>query len=287
MPLILRPFDPQQDRDSVQHLLSALEDEGRLEIGIEDLVARMSGGGFVALQHDRCVAAATAELTEGAEEADLVWLVESGAASEAGAALLAAVRSHAIALGATSLLCYLSESDAENLAFFDSEGAESVSGYSRWTAELNEATEAEPMEGLTVQATDDPDVLLAATQAAWSDLPGHKPATPAAITEAIEAFGTSNHFAVLDETGQPVGLVRGLMISTDEAYVDAPGLAPRFRSAENYSLLAKLAMNHLAGLGAKTAIMDSWGDVPEAVGGWQSAGWTRQKCMPARRVALA
>ncbi len=270
----------------MQHLLSALEDQGLLEIGVEDLMARIGGGGFVALHHDRCVAAATTELTEGAEEADLVWMVESGAASEACAALLAAVRGHAITLGATSLLCYLSESDAENLAFFDSAGAESVSGYSRWTAELGESAETEPMEGLTVRATADPDVLLAATQAAWSDLPGHKPATPAAITEAIEAFGTSNHFAVLDETGQPVGLVRGLMISSDEAYIDAPGLAPKFRSAERYSFLAKFAMNHVSGLGAKTAIMDSWGDVPEAVGGWQSAGWTRQKYLPARRVAL-
>lgn len=284
--LVLKPFDSQVDREAVAQLLSALESLGQLPgISSEQLLQLLASGGLVALHHGRCVAVASVELSQGAKEADLIWVVEPGA-DGARHGLLASARNRAKTLGATTALCYLPESDAENLTFFNAAGAANVTGYSRWVADLSESIEANPAEAITVQATDDAQLLLKGTEAAWSDLPGHKPATPAAVDEAIAAFGPGMHFIALDDSGQPIGLFRGLMVGPQDAYVDAPGLAPRFRTAENYSHLTKLAMQHLSRLGAKTAVMDSWGDVPEAWEGWLLAGWTRQSYMPARRITI-
>lgn len=215
--LALKRFEPQMDREAVTQLLSTLESLGQLPgISSDNLLQLLDSGGLIALNHGRCVAVASVELTEGAKEADLIWVAEPGAEG-ARHGLLARVRDRAMTLGATTLLCYMADSDTENLAFFNTVGAVNVAGYSRWVADLSSPVEANPVEGMTVQSIADPQVLLAATQAAWSDLPGHKPATPAAIAEAIAAFGPGMHFVAFDDDGQPVGLVRGLMIAAQEA----------------------------------------------------------------------
>lgn len=234
------------------------------------------------------MAGAAIVLAESAKEVDLIWMALPSACNEVREQLLEVVLMRAREMGADSLLCYLAESDTENLSFMDSEvcKAEAVAGYSRWATDLGYVVEAQAPEGTSVHVSDDSDALLQATRAAWDDLPGHKPATRAAVMEAMEAFGAANQFLLLNGSGSPVGLVRGVMISENEAYIDAPGLAPEWRKPGNYAFLLTEASGHLARLGARTAVLESWGDPPGAMAGFRSAGWARQSTMPARRIPV-
>src|SRR5699024_10840607 len=141
-------------------------------------------------------------------EADLIWMALPGIANVVRESLLEAVLSGAHKMEASTLLCYLAESDTANLSFMDSEAcnAEIVAGYSRWTMNIGPVPEANVPQGTIVYASDNPDELLAATRVSWDDLPGHRPATQAAVRQAIEAFGAANHFVLTARTGEPVGL---------------------------------------------------------------------------------
>lgn len=275
------------DAAVLQQLLRSMQEQG-VEPGLsaEQLEGLFSRGGWLAYQEGQCVAGAALALADAAVEADLVWLTLPDARDDLRDALLQAVRVNGLAIGASSMLCYLSEDDHANLEFLDSCGAVTVPGYMRWVAELRHQIDTELPDDLVIRAVDDVELLLSVTRLAWGDLPGHKPATAESTRVALDAFGNGSHFVLMDGSGEPLGLVRGLLTDPDTAYVDAPGLAPGWRSSRNYGILARYAMNHFFELGARSAILDSWGDPPAATEGLRAAGWTQNVVMPGRRIPI-
>lgn len=285
-----RTFSLANDAQALQLLHSELTLQGiGPDLSIEQLESVFAGQGWLALDDGHCVGGAAIVLADSASEGDLIWMTLPGTADQVRASLLEVVLVRAHEMQANSLLCYLSEADTENLSFMASEAcpAEAVAGYSRWVNHFGEVVEVAVPDGTNVYVADDAHLLLQATQVVWGDLPGHKPATLDAVGEAIEAFGTANQFLLLDESGSPVGLVRGLMISENEAYIDAPGLAPGWRQPENYAFLLAHVMNHMADLGAQTAVMESWGDPPAAADGFHAVGWVQQAFLPAWRITVS
>jgi len=288
--MITRSFSFASDAQVIRMLHSELTLQGiGPGLSVEQLVAVFEGQGWLAYEHDHCVGGAAIALADSASEAGLIWMTLPGTADPVRASLLEAVLVRAHEIQANSLLCYLSEADTENVSFMASEAcpAEAVAGYTRWVNLFGEVVEMQAPRGTNVYVAGDAHLLLQATQVVWGDLPGHKPATLDAIGEAMEAFGAANQFLLLDESGSPVGLVRGLMISETEAYIDAPGLAPGWRQPGNYAFLLAHVMNHVADLGASTAVMESWGDPPAAADGFQAVGWVQQAFLPAWRITVS
>lgn len=280
-------FSTDKHWGQVQQLLRHLEEAGVSPAMPETEIERLlQNGGLVAIQGGQCRAAAAVHLAEGAVEADLVLITDSNASAQLRSDFHEAVCELASQRGSESLLCYLAEAGDPNRETLGAAGAIEVPGFARWTVQLEVPLQEVPADAFQVIQTDDVDLLLMATKAAWNDLPGHKPATEAAVLEAIEAFGAGNQYVALDSSGRPAGLLRFVLSAPNEGYVDAPGLAPGLREAQNYSSLVRLAMNRLHALGAVTALLDSWGDPPEAAAGWESAGWKRIVHHPARRLVL-
>lgn len=285
-----RSFSLANDAKALQLVHSELTLQGiGSGLSIEQLESVFAGQGWLAFDDGLCIGGAAIVLADSASEADLIWMALQGTADEVRVSLLEAVLVRAHEMQASSLLCYLTESDTENLSFMASEAcpAEAVAGYSRWVNHFGKVIETRVPDGTSVHVSDDAQSLLRATQVAWGDLPGHKPATLDAVGEAIESFGAANQFLLLDASGSPVGLVRGLMISENEAYIDAPGLAPGWRQPENYAFLLAHVMNHVADLGARTAVMESWGDSPAASDGFHAVGWVQQAFLPAWRITVS
>lgn len=285
---VVREFGSGSDPEALQLLFSTLVRQGlSAPVADEEFRALVSRDALVVFEDDRCIAWAAVQLADGATEADLMLMVDADASQVARTVLLQSAQARACELGAETLLCYLAPEDDGNLAFLESAGASHVPGYSRWTVGVAGLNLVELSERLAISVTDEADLLLAATHAAWGDLPGHKPATLSGVAAATEAFGSGSHCIVLGDNGQPVGLVRSVLISADEGYVDAPGLAPEWRSAVNYAALAGIAMNRLAELGATRGTMDSWGDPSTATEGWFLAGWELQAHKCGRRITAA
>lgn len=287
--MTVRTFRTDIDREILRHLHSELSAHGMASgLAAEQLEEVFARQGWLAYEEGRCLAGASIVAADSVKEADLIWMAVPGTADVVRESLFQAVLVRAHETGIRVLLSYFAESDTENLNFMDSVAcnAEIVAGYSRWGMNLEKVAAARLPEGTSVHALDHAEALLWATRVAWADLPGHKPATQPAVSEAIQAFGAANQFLLWADNGEPVGLVRGLMISETQAYVDAPGLAPEWRKPENYAFLLAHVMSRLVSLGAQTAVMESWGDPSAAFQGFRSAGCVQQAYMPARRIPV-
>lgn len=239
----------------------------------------------------RAMGWAAVHLVPGARQADLLLAADPEGDEAIRDALLGAMMQRAWELGADFLLTYVGPADVGTLAFLGSRGAQPVAGYLRLrgTLERLSAAPALPVGWRLAPCSDagGAELALAAVSVAWGDLPGHKPATPESVAEAVAVFGPEGNLVVFDAEDQVVGVVRFLMLESGEGYVDAPGLAPHVRSQDAYEALLGVAVSRLIDLGANHAILESWGDPPEARQAQVGLGWVVEAEAEGRLIPIA
>ncbi len=216
-------------------------------------------------------------LAPGARQADVSLVLDPEADEVQLTLLIDAALDMARRTAAESMLAFVGPADSVTSALLASHGARQVAGYARLRADLQRLLAAPPLPaGWRLEpcgGATGADLAMAAIDAAWSDLPGHKPATPENVAMALEVFGPAGHLAVVDASGRAVGVVRTLLLESGEGYFDAPGLAPSVRTPMAYAALLGVAGSRLGELGASSAILESWGDPPEAREAQELLGW--------------
>lgn len=213
----------------------------------------------------------------GAREADLLLAADPEGGDELRDALLAAMVERARELGAESVLTYVRPADVATSEHLASRGAARVPGYLRLGGEFEKLRSTPSLQAgwrlSPCTGASGGELALAAMSVAWDDLPGHKPATPESVAQALEAFGSEGHLALVEGAERVIGVVRSLLLEPGHGYVDAPGLAPEVRSVDAYAALLGSAVSRLVGLGAQRATLESWGDPPEARQAYERLGW--------------
>ncbi len=282
----IRAFVVENDLRSVLDLFERLSEAGAAETLDEGTIdAAMKGPGSAQERHlvvsneegTQAWGWAAVDLEPGASRAHLRWAVDPVAEANVGHGLLDAVLARASEAGAESLLAYISPGDAKALALFGANGAQRVSGYLRLRGELSRLRSAPRLPpgwrivpGVGAEGAE---LSLEAARAAWSDLPGHNPASFESVMQAIQAFGPDGNLVAVDGSGRAVGIVRFTGSGPEDGYVDAPGLAPEVRSYENYAALLAEALSRLVARGAVHAVLESWGDPSEARKAQEDLGW--------------
>lgn len=299
MPLLARQYRPATDSRALLDLFDLRVQAGVAEASGQDLLDALAARPGSIPYRDAAVVEGPrgtllgwidVYLPEGGREADLQIAADPEAGSEVLAALLDAARNRAQKAGAQSLLAYVKAADTATLAALVSSGAMRVSGYVRLSTELSgpqpvlplpTGTRLEPYAGPTGAK-----LALAAVEVSWSDLPGHKPATPESIAVALKQFGPAGHLVLLDSASAAVGVVRWLKLDSGEGYVDAPGLAPHLRSQDAYAALLDAAASHLTRAGAQRATLESWGDPPQARAAQAALGWEVEETVDGWRLLV-
>lgn len=195
-----------------------------------------------------------------------------------GRNLLTRASERAKSLGGTALLAYAKPSDENARAFFTENNFVAVSGYRTMCVELR-SKPAKPgwSEGLSVlpyTEVDQPHLHSEASHKGWSDLWGHTIPTEKTTAATLEAYSPEGIFLLFSE-GEVVGVCKAKAsedgeISTGE--VDAPGVAPDYRSEVNYRNLLLEALRWLYERGQQRVTLESWGELDVALAAYESLG---------------
>ena len=185
-------------------------------------------------------------------------------------------------LGATSLLAYVQPNDNDARAFFTTSDFISVSGYRKMSTELME-TPAQPRwaEGFSVSTyarVEEPHVHTEACNKGWSDLWGHQVATEKTTAATLKAYPPEGIF-LLFSGDEVVGICKARELEASgngdapTADVDAPGIAPDYRSEVNYRNMLLEALHWLYQKGHRRVVLESWGELDIALAAYKGLGF--------------
>jgi GNAT superfamily N-acetyltransferase len=114
--------------------------------------------------------------------------------------------------------------------------------------------------------------------ASYADLWGHGIASPDVMQSMLSTLEPQDTFLVVDANGLDVGCA-GLTKGNPQ-WIDAPGLIPTHRSAQNYQAVLATVLNKLEP--GFEVILNSWGDSDETIAAYTELGFVEHK-----RTAMA
>jgi GNAT superfamily N-acetyltransferase len=107
--------------------------------------------------------------------------------------------------------------------------------------------------------------------ASYADLWGHGLASPDVMQAMLSTLEPQDTFLVVDANGLDVGCA-GITTGNPQ-WIDAPGLIPTHRSAQNYQAVLTSALNKLEpGI---EAMLNSWGDTDETIAAYLELGFMK------------
>ena len=200
-----------------------------------------------------------------------------------GQTLLKHAQQRARGLGATAFLAYAKPDDAEAQAFFTENNFVAVSGYRKMSLVLeSELTTPQWSEGFNVlpyAQVAKSDLYTEASRKGWSDLWGHTTPTEETTAATLEMFPPDGIFLLF--SGEEVVGVCKTQLETDRknndaptGYVDAPGIAPKYRDEVNYRNILLEALHWLYERGQRRVVLESWGELDMALAAYESLGFT-------------
>jgi GNAT superfamily N-acetyltransferase len=105
--------------------------------------------------------------------------------------------------------------------------------------------------------------------ASYADLWGHGLASPDVMQTMLSTLEPQNTFLVIDANGQDVGCA-GITKGNPHS-IDAPGLIPTHRSAQNYQAVLASALNKLEP--GFEVMLNSWGEGDETIAAYLELGF--------------
>ena len=196
-----------------------------------------------------------------------------------GQTLLSHAQQQARGLGATALLAYAHPED-ETRAFYTKHNFMPVSGFRSRKAELTLLEKPQWSEGFKVLSyahVNDPIVHTEASNKGWGDLWGHQIASKKATAAILKAYQHEG-ILLLFTKGEAIGVCKVQEVDADgdtsTGVIDAPGIAPEYRSEENYRNLLLEALHWLYKRGCTRAVLESWGELDMALSAYESLGFT-------------
>ena len=287
-----RPFNPEQDLTSYVACLNSIaaskgEPQAFTEAAQHEQAEMLDKAGIIA---SRFVAEAQGAIVGFADvwkiletyHAPLTLGVQSkwqgqGVEQE----LVKNVAEVAKGLGATSLLAYVQPDDGDARAFFTKSNFISVSGYRKMSAELTK-TPAQPQWSETLNVlpysqVNQPRRYTEASRKGWSHLWGHTEPTDETTTAALETYPPEGIF-LLFSGDEVVGVCKARELEVTDsdaptADVDAPGIAPDFRSEVNYQNMLLEALGWLYQRGHRRVVLESWGELDTALAAHKGLGF--------------
>jgi GNAT superfamily N-acetyltransferase len=198
-----------------------------------------------------------------------------------GNQLLERILKRALERNARGLMAYL-PGDKPALEFAHQTGFE-IKGYFRELRLPTETLRESVMllNGWTLEpCSESLDVERYATilDASYADLWGHGIASPDVMQAMLSSLELQDTFLVVNANGLDVGcagLTRGIPQS-----IDAPGLIPTHRSAQNYRAVLATVLNKLEP--GFEVMLNSWGDSDETITAYLELGFTETE-----RAAIA
>ncbi len=198
-----------------------------------------------------------------------------------GEQLLAHAQQRAKGLGATAFLTYAKPDDAWARAFFPDNSFVCVSGYRKMSTELTSSPAqpewSETLRVSTYAEVNQPHIITEASGKGWGDLWGHTTPTDQTTAAVLEAYPPESIF-LLFSGEEVVGICKVEEVESDDGtltgIVDAPGIAPDYRSKENYRSLLLESLHWLHKRGCTRVVLESWGELDMALSAYESLGFT-------------
>lgn len=214
-----------------------------------------------------------------------------------GGALLERLLARARKLQAAYLGVAADTRDAQANAFTRRHGFERMSAYTQLRAPGDLAVEAPVWpEGFSIRTVAEGIELARVTEAlnaAYAGLWGHNTVTAAQVAERIPTWTPDGCFLLCAPDGAVAGICRAEMSQQLSArrgepigYIDAPGIVARYRAAGLYLPLVRTAVCWLYTQRPASIEMESWGDAPETLAQYATAGFAMVRQANQYRLAL-
>jgi len=136
-----------------------------------------------------------------------------------------------------------------------------------------------PFSVRTYAEVDHLTTLVTAMNVSYGDLPGHHTVTEEDLLQWLSSWSLDGVFLVLDEQGEPAGVVR-VDLRDENGIIDSPGVAPPYRHVPLRAPLLGMAMRYLRERGIARPQLESWGDDADTLALYTNLGFVTGRRLP-------